>query len=122
MANKTDLPPAWDVADVGGAARGVGADRARASTSCAARCVGRDGDGEPARDRAGDHERAARRALERRTRGARSARARRPARGTPEEFVLADLHEARGALEEITGARTPDDVLQAIFAKFCIGK
>ena len=41
---------------------------------------------------------------------------------TPEEFVLADLHEARNRLEEVTGARTSDDVLNAIFAKFCIGK
>ena len=42
--------------------------------------------------------------------------------GIPEEFVLSDLHDARGRLEEVTGARTPDDVLSAIFAKFCIGK
>jgi tRNA modification GTPase len=39
-----------------------------------------------------------------------------------EEFVLADLQEARIALEEITGRRTPEDVLTHIFAKFCIGK
>ncbi|OFW22913.1 MAG: tRNA uridine-5-carboxymethylaminomethyl(34) synthesis GTPase MnmE [Acidobacteria bacterium RIFCSPLOWO2_12_FULL_66_21] len=42
--------------------------------------------------------------------------------GTPEEFVAADVAEARGLLEEVTGARTPDDVLRAIFASFCIGK
>ncbi len=42
--------------------------------------------------------------------------------GTPEEFVLADLNEARRRLEEVTGARTPDDVLHEIFARFCIGK
>ena len=41
---------------------------------------------------------------------------------TAEEFVAADLTEARGLLEEITGGRTPDDVLEAIFSKFCIGK
>ncbi|MDR1990707.1 MAG: tRNA uridine-5-carboxymethylaminomethyl(34) synthesis GTPase MnmE [Acidobacteriaceae bacterium] len=40
----------------------------------------------------------------------------------PEEFVLADLQEARGHLEEITGVRTSDDVLAHIFASFCIGK
>jgi tRNA modification GTPase len=39
-----------------------------------------------------------------------------------EEFVLADLQEARAALEEISGRRTPDDVLAHIFARFCIGK
>jgi tRNA modification GTPase len=40
----------------------------------------------------------------------------------PEEFVLADLQDARAALEEITGKRTPDDLLAHIFARFCIGK
>jgi tRNA modification GTPase len=39
-----------------------------------------------------------------------------------EEFVLADLQDARGALEEISGRRTTDDVLAQIFARFCIGK
>src|SRR5262245_12833233 len=42
--------------------------------------------------------------------------------GMPEEFVLADLQEARGAFEEVTGRRTPDDLLAHIFARFCIGK
>jgi tRNA modification GTPase len=42
--------------------------------------------------------------------------------GTPEEFVLADINDARMQFEEITGARTADDVLTAIFSKFCIGK
>jgi tRNA modification GTPase len=40
----------------------------------------------------------------------------------PEEFVLADLQEARGALEEITGRRAPDELLAHIFERFCIGK
>jgi tRNA modification GTPase len=40
----------------------------------------------------------------------------------PEEFVLVDLTEARSLLEEVTGSRTADDVLQHIFASFCIGK
>jgi tRNA modification GTPase len=44
------------------------------------------------------------------------------AAGTPEEFVAADVMEARGCLEEVTGARTADDVLHAIFDRFCIGK
>ena len=39
-----------------------------------------------------------------------------------EEFVLADLQEAREALEEISGHRTSDDVLAHIFSRFCIGK
>ena len=40
----------------------------------------------------------------------------------PEEFVLADLQDARGALEEIAGRRVTDDLLSHIFSKFCIGK
>jgi tRNA modification GTPase len=39
-----------------------------------------------------------------------------------EEFVLADLQHARAALEEVSGRRTPDDVLAHIFSRFCIGK
>jgi tRNA modification GTPase len=39
-----------------------------------------------------------------------------------EEFVLADLQRARSALEEITGRRTTDDLLQHVFERFCIGK
>jgi tRNA modification GTPase len=43
-------------------------------------------------------------------------------RRIPEEFVLADLHQARGCLDEITGVRAPDEVLHTIFERFCIGK
>ena len=39
-----------------------------------------------------------------------------------EELVLADIAEARRALEEITGRRTSEDVLRRIFERFCIGK
>lgn len=39
-----------------------------------------------------------------------------------EEFVLADLQDARGAFEEVTGRRAPDDVLAHIFERFCVGK
>jgi tRNA modification GTPase len=39
-----------------------------------------------------------------------------------EEFVLADLSEAREALEEISGRRAPEDLLAHIFSRFCIGK
>lgn len=42
--------------------------------------------------------------------------------GAAEEFVLEDLERARRALEELTGKRTPDDVLEHIFERFCIGK
>jgi len=43
-------------------------------------------------------------------------------RALPEEFVLADLQEARVALEEIAGRRAPADLIDHIFARFCIGK
>ena len=39
-----------------------------------------------------------------------------------EEFVLADLQNARNALEEISGRRAPEDLLAHIFARFCVGK
>jgi len=41
---------------------------------------------------------------------------------TPEEFVLADLQAARGYLEEVVGTRTSEELLEHIFAKFCVGK
>lgn len=43
-------------------------------------------------------------------------------RRADEEFVLEDLGRARAAFEELTGRRTPDDVLDRIFERFCIGK
>jgi tRNA modification GTPase len=39
-----------------------------------------------------------------------------------EEFVLADLQDARAALEEVAGKRAPDELLSHIFTRFCIGK
>jgi tRNA modification GTPase len=43
-------------------------------------------------------------------------------RALPEEFVLADLQDARAALEEVTGKRSSDELLEHIFSRFCIGK
>jgi tRNA modification GTPase len=45
-----------------------------------------------------------------------------PERALPEEFVLADLQQARAVLEEITGRRAPDAMLDHIFSRFCVGK
>ena len=42
--------------------------------------------------------------------------------GVPHEFLLLDLQEVRRGLDELTGVSTADDVLQRIFAGFCIGK
>jgi len=33
-----------------------------------------------------------------------------------------DLHHALQALDSLTGATTPDDILARIFSTFCIGK
>ena len=51
-----------------------------------------------------------------------SAREAAAAGATPEEFVLTDLQAARGHLDEVVGVRTSDDLLEHIFANFCIGK
>jgi tRNA modification GTPase len=40
----------------------------------------------------------------------------------PEEFLLADIQEALGSLQTITGRRSSDDLLRHIFERFCIGK
>jgi tRNA modification GTPase len=39
-----------------------------------------------------------------------------------EEFVLADLQDARAAFEEIAGRRAGDELLSHIFSRFCIGQ
>lgn len=38
------------------------------------------------------------------------------------DFVAADLRDAVNHLGEIIGLTTPDDILNNIFSKFCIGK
>jgi tRNA modification GTPase len=121
VVNKADLAPAWnddalqaEEVVVASAVTGEGIDKLRARIVRAAA-------GESLRDvpaitnvRHVGLLSAAREALERAGNAA--------AIGTPEEFVLLDLNEARQRLEEVTGARTSDDVLAAIFARFCIGK
>jgi tRNA modification GTPase len=42
--------------------------------------------------------------------------------GLPHELILMDLHHALQALDSLTGATTPDDILALIFSTFCIGK
>jgi tRNA modification GTPase len=44
------------------------------------------------------------------------------ASGLPHELLLLDLHTALAALDSLTGATTPDDILARIFSTFCIGK
>ena len=121
VASKSDLAPAWQMDELAGASpvelsatSGEGVDRLRAALVATAA-------GEPLRDvpaitnvRHQDLLTRAHAALERAEAAALG--------GAPEEFVLADLGEARSRLEEITGTRTSDDVLHAIFDRFCIGK
>jgi tRNA modification GTPase len=124
VANKTDRPPAWDpraLANGNGRLLEVSAHTGLGLDDLRAALVGALTDREPSRDlpavtnmRHVSLLQCARDAL---ARAAAAARI-----GTPEEFVLADLHEARAKLEEVTGARTPDDMLAEIFSKFCIGK
>lgn len=40
----------------------------------------------------------------------------------PEEFLVADIDEAQRDLQEVTGARSSDDVLAYVFSRFCLGK
>lgn len=42
--------------------------------------------------------------------------------GLPMEFVALEVREALDALGEITGRTTPEELLDRIFANFCIGK
>lgn len=42
--------------------------------------------------------------------------------GESDEFLALHLREALQALGEITGETTPDDILNDIFSRFCIGK
>ena len=120
VGTKSDLPPS--------AAAPWGLDPLRVSSTTGAGIDGLRGaivealcGAEPARDapaitnvRHADLAARAKAALER---AAAAARA-----GTPEEFVAADLTQARALLEEVTGARTPEDILHKIFSDFCIGK
>lgn len=127
VVNKIDRPPCWDAADL--AAAGV------AETTIPVCLL--DGDGAPSAVRE-----ALARALQRdqppgdtpvvsnirhialletaavaldRAAGA-------AAEGVSEELVLADLQAARSALEELSGRRAPNAVLDRIFERFCIGK
>jgi len=43
-------------------------------------------------------------------------------KGLPAELVALEIREALDALGDITGRTTPEEVLDRIFAKFCIGK
>ncbi len=63
------------------------------------------------------HERHLREALEAVERGRNATREQ-----IPHEMILIDLYSALHALDAITGPTTADDILNRIFATFCIGK
>jgi tRNA modification GTPase len=120
VANKSDLDAAWHTIDgceapvPVSAATGDGIDTLRRALIEAA-------SGEPLRDvpaitnvRHVELLTQARAALDRAAAAAAAMQ--------PEELVVADLTDARRRLEEVTGARTSDDVLREIFSRFCIGK
>lgn len=119
VANKSDLPAAWrrdDVVEVS-ALTGEGMERLRARIAASL-------DVELHADRPEitnvRHIALVQRAREALTRARSAAEAR--GGSLSEEFVLADLQDARAALEEIAGRRAPDDLLAHVFSRFCIGK
>jgi tRNA modification GTPase len=119
VANKADLPHAWSRADAVevSATTGRGLDQLRRRIAAAL-----DVDVHADRPEITNVRHIA--LVEEADRALQRARAAALAEGQtmPEEFVLADLQEARRALEEITGRRSPEDLLAHIFARFCIGK
>ncbi len=121
--NKADLPGGWSADSLAAgesntvsisALRGDGIDALRLALARAA-------SGEPTRDVPTitnlRHEELLRGARSSLAQAAKAAEA-----NAPEEFVVADLNEARRRLEEVTGARAAEDVLREIFSRFCIGK
>ena len=119
VASKADLPPAWDDETVEAlavaAAAGEGLSELRTAITSGLGLMRTDRDTPAITNiRHVDLLTRARVALARAQEAA--------AAGMPEEFVAADVTEARTLLEEITGHRTADDTLHAIFDRFCIGK
>ncbi len=125
VLNKVDEPARWGRRSLGldgtavvvevSARTGEGIERLRAALSD--RLTG----GESLRDTPGVANRRHIGLLER-VREALAEAGKAAAAEAAEEFVLADLQRAREALDELTGKRTPEDVLRHIFERFCIGK
>ncbi|HET7697487.1 MAG TPA: tRNA uridine-5-carboxymethylaminomethyl(34) synthesis GTPase MnmE [Vicinamibacterales bacterium] len=118
VASKCDLPAAWNEADVGARRVSSLTDEGIAGLRDALLIAA---GVEPSRDRAAianlRHAALLEQAREALMRARLAA-----ADGAPEEFVLADLHDARARFDEVTGARPQDEVLRTIFERFCIGK
>jgi tRNA modification GTPase len=121
VANKADLTPAWVPEEIALRVQAVSARTGEGLDALRAALVSATIGGEPLRDAPSISNVRHAALLAEAMRGLERARDA-AAEGTPEEFVLSDIHAARQSIEEVTGARTPDDVLQAIFERFCIGK
>jgi tRNA modification GTPase len=125
VANKSDLPAAWDASGLDGqGVIEVSALTGEGLETLIERMADTLGGGVAARDqplvsnlRHAEQLRLADAALARAVDALSASSV-----GVSEEFVLADLQEAAAALQEITGRRTADDLLAHIFARFCIGK
>jgi tRNA modification GTPase len=127
VANKIDLPPAWSRSDLKPAVfeissiSGAGLDDLRRAIRNA---LGGGASASPQRDSAAVTNVRHAALLERARASLRRAldAVENPGAPVAEEFVLIDLQDARAALEEVTGKRTPEDVLGHIFSRFCVGK
>ena len=123
VASKSDLPPAWSQRDLGTSdpAHAVsvvtGAGLAELRAAIAQSLTARDDWRDPPAITNVRHLSLVDAACAAITRAGEALAA-----GTTEELVLIDIAAARGALEEITGRRSADDLLRHIFATFCVGK
>jgi tRNA modification GTPase len=126
VANKADLESAWQIGDVTAngaqvlrvsATTGSGLDALR--TAIVTALSGSTGDDwrDPPRLSNLRHLQQVEHALMAVERSLAELRA-----GATEELVLAELGDARQALESLTRTRTSDDLLVHIFSRFCIGK
>jgi len=124
VANKSDLPGAPDATgDVSGAlpvSARTGQGVAALATAIAQAIGALDGAAESVLVTSERHRALLATALDRVRHAVEAMTA--SANRLPEEFVVADLRGALSALEDVTGRRTPDALLDEIFATFCIGK
>lgn len=122
VANKSDRPAAWDPER---AIDGIGAMRVSAATGdgldALKMAIVDAAAGGPVRETAAVTNIRHLTLLERAAASLARARSAAASRAH-EELVLDDLHEAKRALEEVTGQRSSDDLLNEIFSRFCIGK
>ena len=124
VRSKADLPqhpawtldPAWATALTVAAARGTGIVGLRQAIVAAVRRAGLADTGQVTLTRQ-RHVAAVQLALQAVARAQVAASG-----GLPLELLAADLRDAALALDELTGAIIPDDVLDAVFRQFCIGK